>query len=163
MRFQTLRAVGISESSSCEKVAPVSTFRVSIRGVAPETTTFSWTFEMRIFPIGAEADQQVQITYYQELDFDHDTATYVYPLASVTRRGVDSRTTGKFALAFDVKSGVPIVELSSPSHGTQFAISTNSPAYWQANLETSGGNLAQDVVVACRIERPLVPSSRLSL
>src|SRR6476661_5640539 len=55
-------------------------------------------FEMRIFPIGPEADQKVEITYYQELDFDHDTATYVYPLATVTRKGVDSRPVGKFAL-----------------------------------------------------------------
>ena len=56
------------------------------------------TFEMRIFPIGPDADQKVQITYYQELDYDHDTATYVYPLATVTRKGVDARTTGKFAI-----------------------------------------------------------------
>ena len=30
------------------------------------------TFEMRVFPIGPRAEQRVQITYYQELDFDHD-------------------------------------------------------------------------------------------
>ena len=29
---------------------------------------------------------------YQELDFDHDWATYVYPLATVTRPGLDART-----------------------------------------------------------------------
>jgi Ca-activated chloride channel homolog len=112
------------------------------------------TFEMRIFPIGPEADQKVEITYYQELNYDHDTATYVYPLATVTRKGVDSRTTGKFAIGFDVKSAVPIVELESPSHGKAFAIAKHSDAYWQANLETTGGSLAQDVVIACRIARP---------
>ena len=42
-------------------------------------------FEMRIFPIAAGAQQKVQITYYQELDFDHDWATYVYPLATARR------------------------------------------------------------------------------
>jgi Ca-activated chloride channel family protein len=112
------------------------------------------TFEMRIFPIGPEADQKVEITYYQELDYDHDTATYVYPLATVTRQGVDSRTTGKFAIGFDVKSAVPIAELESPSHGKAFAVAKHSDAYWQANLETTGGSLAQDVVIACRIARP---------
>lgn len=112
------------------------------------------TFEMRIFPIGAEADQKVEITYYQELDYDHDTATYVYPLATVTRKGIDSRTTGKFAIGFDVKSPVPIAELESPSHGKAFAVAKHSDAYWQANLETTGGSLAQDVVIACRISRP---------
>ena len=112
------------------------------------------TFEMRIFPIGPEADQKVQITYYQELDYDHDTATYVYPLATVTRKGVDARTTGKFAIGFDVKSAVPIVELESPSHGAAFAVAKHSDAYWQANLETNGGSLARDVVLACRVARP---------
>ncbi len=112
------------------------------------------TFEMRIFPIGPDADQKVQITYYQELDYDHDTATYVYPLATVTRKGVDARTTGKFAIGFDVKSAVPIVELETPSHGTAFAIAKHSEAYWQANLESNGGSLAQDVVLACRVARP---------
>jgi len=33
------------------------------------------TFEMRIFPINAGAEQKVQITYYQELGIDHDQAT----------------------------------------------------------------------------------------
>ena len=35
------------------------------------------TFEMRIFPIAPSSEQKVQITYYQELDYDHDWATYV--------------------------------------------------------------------------------------
>ncbi len=112
------------------------------------------TFEMRIFPIGPEADQKVEITYYQELDFDHDTATYVYPLATATRKGVDSRTTGKFAIGFDVKSAVALTELESPSHGKAFAVAKHSDTYWQANLETTGGSLAQDVVITCRISRP---------
>ena len=45
-------------------------------------------FEMRIFPIAAGAEQRVRLVYYQELDFDHDVASYVYPLATTTRGGV---------------------------------------------------------------------------
>lgn len=112
------------------------------------------TFEMRIFPVGPEADQKVQITYYQELDYDHDTATYVYPLATVTRKGADARATGKFAIGFDVKSAVPLVELDSPSHAAAFAVAKHSDTYWQANLEATGGSLARDVVLACRVARP---------
>ena len=55
------------------------------------------TFEMRIFPIGPRAEQRVQISYYQELDFDSDWATYVYPLATTTREAMDSRTRGRFS------------------------------------------------------------------
>src|SRR4051812_8756866 len=118
-----------------------------------EQTDFR-SFDMRIFPIGPDADQKVEITYYQELDFDHDTATYVYPLATVTRKGVDPRPVGKFAMSLDIKSAIPIVELKSPSHGEAFAVAKHSDNYWQANLETTGGSLARDLVLACRIERP---------
>src|SRR5207247_1988344 len=55
------------------------------------------TFEMRVFPIAPNADQKVELTYYQELDSDDDWATYVYPLATATRKDVDSHTTGKFS------------------------------------------------------------------
>jgi Ca-activated chloride channel family protein len=48
------------------------------------------TFEMRIFPIAAGAEQRVQIAYYQELDFDNDWTTFVYPLATVTKPNIDS-------------------------------------------------------------------------
>jgi len=113
------------------------------------------TFDMRIFPIGAGADQKVQIVYYQELNYDQDAATYVYPLVTATRRGVDTRTTGKFAITFDVKSAVPIVALDSPSHGSAFAIAQHSDLYWQANLETTGGSLAKDVVLYYRVARPV--------
>jgi Ca-activated chloride channel family protein len=112
------------------------------------------TFEMRVFPIAPDADQRVEITYYQELDYDNDVATYVYPLATVTRKGVDARATGRFAITFDVKSAVPIAELESPSHGKAFAVAKHSDAYWQANLEATSGNLNEDVVVACRVARP---------
>ena len=84
------------------------------------------TFEMRIFPINAGAEQKVQISYYQELDFDHDQATYVYPLATATRREVDSRTTGKFAINMDLKSAIPITSIQSPSHG-------DAVAYYEGN------------------------------
>ncbi|RIK84364.1 MAG: hypothetical protein DCC68_01400 [Planctomycetota bacterium] len=112
-------------------------------------------FEMRVFPIAAGAEQRVRVTYYQELDFDHDTAAYVYPLATVSRRDADSRTTGRFALSLDVKSEVPIVGLASPSHRDQFAVVKHADAhYWQAAMETKAGDLSQDVVVNLSLERP---------
>ena len=112
------------------------------------------TFEMRIFPIPPDADQKVEISYYQELNFDNDTATYVYPLATATRKGIDTHTAGKFAIGFDIKSAVPITELDSPSHGAAFAVAKHSENYWQANLEATGGSLARDMVVSCRVARP---------
>ena len=112
------------------------------------------TFEMRIFPIGPGAEQRIKVTYYQELDFDHDWATYVYPLATVTRTDIDQRTTGKFALTLDVKSEVPIKRLESSSHPDQFVSVNHSANYVQASLETHGGDLSRDLVLAFETVRP---------
>ncbi len=112
------------------------------------------TFEMRIFPIGPGAQQKVLITYYQELDFDHDWATYVYPLATASRADLDARTEGKFAITFEVKSEVPIVQLESPSHGEEFVVAKHTDSYHQASLETREGDLNKDVVLAYQVSRP---------
>ena len=112
------------------------------------------TFEMRVFPIAARAEQRVRITYYQELDFDHDWATYVYPLATRSRPGIDSRTRGRFALTLDVKSEVPITELESPSHKDDFVMVHHDDHHAQASLETDQGDLNRDVVLAFHLQRP---------
>ncbi|HEV3300225.1 MAG TPA: VIT domain-containing protein [Planctomycetaceae bacterium] len=111
-------------------------------------------FEMRIFPIAAGAQQKVQITYYQELDFDHDWATYVYPLATAPRPGLGARTKGKFGLSLHVKSEVPIVGLESPSHKEQFVVVKHADNYREASLETTGGDLNRDLVLAYHVSRP---------
>ncbi len=112
------------------------------------------TFEMRIFPIAAQAEQRVELTYYQELEVDHDWSTYVYPLATVSKPGIDARTTGRFAINFEIKSEIPIAEMESPSHGNDFVVARHTEAYVQASLEQDGGRLDRDVVLACRYERP---------
>jgi Ca-activated chloride channel family protein len=113
------------------------------------------TFEMRIFPIGPKAEQHVRITYYQELDVDQDWVTYVYPLATVTRPGVDARTKGRFAFNLDVKSLVPIVKMESPSHAGDVAVVRHAESFYEASLERSAGeHLGKDVVVAYQLARP---------
>lgn len=112
------------------------------------------TFEMRIFPVAARAEQRVRITYYQELDFDHDWATYVYPLATDSRPDVDSRTRGRFALTLDAKSEVPIAAMESPSHKDDFVVVHHDDHHAQASLETQEGDLNRDVVLAFQMKRP---------
>ncbi len=112
------------------------------------------TFEMRVFPIAARAQQKVQVVYYQELDVDHDWATLVYPLATTTRGRIDSHARGKFSMTVDVKSEVPVVAMESPSHPKDFAIAQHNAKYFQASLETSEGDLNRDVVLAYHLSRP---------
>src|SRR5205823_4993906 len=80
------------------------------------------TFEMRVAPIAARAEQRIEVTYYQQLDFDHDWATYTYPLATNTRPNLTTSTAEKFSLTVDAKSAIPIMEMTSPSHEKDFAI-----------------------------------------
>ena len=112
-------------------------------------------FEMRIFPIAPGADQKVQITYYQELDVDHDEVTYVYPLATVTQGNLDPRTTGRFAFQLEAKSAIPIIALESPSHEAQMVLVDNSDTYKMASLEQKNGSLAADVVIHYDLKRPV--------
>lgn len=112
------------------------------------------TFEMRIFPIAPGAEQKVQLTYYQELPSDHDWATYVYPLATTAGRQPDTKVNGKFAIAFDIKSAVPVAAIESPSHGPDFVFARHSEHYQQASLEVNGGSLSRDVVLAAKLVRP---------
>ncbi len=112
------------------------------------------TFEMRVFPIAAGARQKVQIVYYQELGVDHDQVTYVYPLATVTRRDVNARTTGRFAIDVDIKSAVPVTAVDSPSHPDAFVVARHADNRVQASLESAGGSLAADVVVHYALSRP---------
>jgi Ca-activated chloride channel family protein len=111
-------------------------------------------FEMRVFPIAAGAEQRVKITYAQELDYDHNTAVYVYPLATATSPRMDQRTSGRFALSVEAKSEVPIIAMKSPSHSDSFAIAKHAEHYWQASLETREGDLSRDLVVVYQTERP---------
>jgi len=110
-------------------------------------------FEMRIFPIAPAAEQRVKLTYYQELDSDADWATYVYPLATVTREGLDEQTKGHFSVTVDAKSEVPILAMESPSHGEKIVIAKNGDQYWRASMENPAGALDRDVVLAIHSER----------
>jgi Ca-activated chloride channel family protein len=112
------------------------------------------TFEMRIFPIGPRAEQKVQICYYQELDYDLDWATYVYPLATTTKGVVSSATTGRFAFSMRMKSAVPIVAVQSPSHADSLVVAQHDEVHAEASIETKAGDLNRDVVVAYQVSRP---------
>ncbi len=112
-------------------------------------------FEMRIFPIPAGAEQRVRIEYYQELNVDHDWATYVYPLATDVRgKQLDTRVKGRFSMNVDVKSEVAIKELRCESHADDFVVVSHQPNYAQAAMELVEGDLSRDIVMAVQTKRP---------
>jgi len=110
-------------------------------------------FEMRIFPIEAKAVQKVVIVYYQELDVDNDWISYVYPLETVTIPGMESKTSHKFSLNMEILSEVPIKDMMSSSHKSDFAINIINANYYHASLEVKEGDLNKDVVLSCLLSR----------
>lgn len=112
------------------------------------------TFELRVFPIQPKAEQHIKIVYYQQLDFDHNNATYVYPLATTTRAVVNEKTTGRFSMTMDIKSQIPITKVFSTSHPQDFVINAHNDNYSRANMELTSGDLSRDVVIAFDTERP---------
>lgn len=112
-------------------------------------------FEMRIFPIPAGAEQRIRIEYYQQLNVDHDWATYVYPLATDVRgQQIDTRVQGRFSMNVDIKSEVPIKELRSESHEDDFVVVQHQENYAQAAMELTEGDLSRDIVMAVQTKRP---------
>lgn len=110
-------------------------------------------FEMRIFPIEAKAAQKVVIIYYQELDIDNDWISYIYPLETVAIPGMESKTSNKFSLNLEILSAVPIAEMKSSSHNSDFAINKINTNYYHASLEVKEGDLNKDVVLSCLLAR----------
>lgn len=112
-------------------------------------------FEMRIFPIPAGAEQRIRIEYYQELNIDHDWATYVYPLSTDVRgKQLDSAVKGRFSMNVDIKSEVAIKELRCESHADDFVVVSHQPNYAQAAMELVEGDLSRDIVMAVQMKRP---------
>ncbi len=111
-------------------------------------------FEMRIWPIAARAEQKVEVTYYQELEVDHDRVTYIYPLATVTEKEPDTRVTERFEFNLEVTSAIPITTVESPSHAREFVFATLREDALHASLEAPEGSLARDIVLTYELKRP---------
>ena len=113
------------------------------------------TFDLRIFPIAARAEQRIEIVYQQELDIDHDWATYVYPLAMADgRASAGNRTAGTFGFTFAARSAIPISEITCPSHADEVVFTKPDAGVREGSLEVRDGDLGRDVVIAFRTERP---------
>jgi Ca-activated chloride channel family protein len=109
------------------------------------------TFEMRVFPVPARGTQQIQITYYQPVDYDSGFGTYVYPL-EMDEPAV-SLLSGELSLLVDVKSDIPLKRTWSPSHGEALVTAEMGPGRYRAGIEQSQGNLDRDFVLVYELER----------
>ena len=100
------------------------------------------TFELRIYPIFANAEQRIRMVYHQPLTVDDDWSTYTYPLAPTEDQPADGAVSGRFSMAVRALSEVPIVEMESPSHPSGFSLSPRGDRLFEASLELVGGGTA---------------------
>ena len=111
------------------------------------------TFEMRIFPIAANAEQRVRISYYQQLDMDHNRATFVYPLSTTGRSDINQTTTEEFSFSLRINSPIEIVSVDSPSHEDAFLFARHTDRFVEASFETDKGDLSRDIVLTYEVAR----------
>lgn len=109
------------------------------------------TFEMRVFPVPARGTQQIQITYYQPVDYDSGFGTYVYPLEM--KKGAVTELEGEFSVMVDLKSDIPMKRVYSPSHGDGLVTAEMKPGHYRASAENAKGNLDRDFVLVYELQR----------
>ncbi|NUM36970.1 MAG: VWA domain-containing protein [Candidatus Brocadiae bacterium] len=72
------------------------------------------TFKMQIFPIPANGEKKIKLTYQHLLPKDGSLMQYVYPLTTVGNGRED--TLGKLSFQINISSQIPIQSIFSPSH-----------------------------------------------
>ncbi|MBI3858098.1 MAG: VWA domain-containing protein, partial [Planctomycetes bacterium] len=76
-------------------------------------------FRANIFPIAARGSQTVTLRFDQVLPAQDALVNYTYPVRASTRRGPTVQ--GEFSLEATIRSGVPILNVYSPSHAVAIA------------------------------------------
>lgn len=70
-------------------------------------------FRVRVYPVPARGEQEIELSYSQTLPFNAGLYEYVYPLRTADRA---SATLEDFTISATLKSSVPLRTIYSPSH-----------------------------------------------
>jgi Ca-activated chloride channel family protein len=94
---------------------------------------------LKVFPVPANADQKVALTYTSIAPRDGDLVEYIYPLKT---DGKATRTLEKFSIQATIKSQHPIVNVYSPTHS--ITLRKNSDREVSVSFEREQGLLDKD-------------------
>lgn len=116
------------------------------------------TFELRIYPIFANAEQRIRLVYHQPVQVDDDWSTYTYPLAPTEDAPADTSLANRFSMSVRALSEVPIVQMESPSHPREVSLAPRGDHLHEASLElvaagSTRPQLDRDVVFAWQTRR----------
>ncbi len=99
-------------------------------------------FQARVFPIPANGDQKVEISFTQVLPYEDGVFRYVYPLNT---GGKAARTLEDFTIQARIFSATPIRNVYSPTH--QIYVNRKSEHDATVGFEKEGALLAKDFVL----------------
>ncbi len=101
------------------------------------------TFDIAVYPVQANSDTRVKLSYIQAINTDNNIARYVYPLEE---GGVDEAklsfwtrnevVTEKFSFNVHLRSAYPVSSLRLPKH-PQAQTHSISPQEWQVSLNNN--------------------------
>lgn len=122
-------------------------------------------FEVKVFPVKANAETRVRLVYYQPLEIDLNIGRYVYPIAegnlddaaAQSFWSVDSKVHESFKFEATLKSAYTIQEVRVPGFENKAAIKksggqeTSGSVYDILIDEKTDASLSKDVVVYYRL------------
>ena len=73
-------------------------------------------FRARVFPVPANGEQKIELTFSQVLDFNAGLYQYHYPLGASTRGAPKLTVRQDFTFSATIKSKVPLRSIYSPTH-----------------------------------------------
>ncbi len=101
-------------------------------------------FRARVFPVPANGEQKIELTFSQVLDFQSGIYHYHYPLGAGARGAPPLKVRQDFSFAAKLSSKVPIRSIYSPTH--TLGISKKSENEAVAGMEAgSGFDISKDL------------------
>ncbi len=129
------------------------------------------TFDVKVYPVRANAETRVRLVYYQPLDIDANVGRYLYPMAEggvdeerIAFWSVDNKVHESFRFDLTLKSAFPVKDVRVPHYDAkavitdQAASDASETGAGQSSIHTvtiaspEGDALTRDIVVYYRLE-----------
>ncbi len=107
-------------------------------------------FRARVFPVLPNAEQKIELTYVERVNYDAGACRYSYPLRVPGSKG--GTKTDRFELRWRLATEVPLREVASPTHRVDVARKDERSA--EVLLLEKQADLSRDLEIVYRLERP---------
>ncbi|MDH5509440.1 MAG: VIT and VWA domain-containing protein [Nitrospinota bacterium] len=107
------------------------------------------TFDISLFPVRASQPTSIRMVYIQPIVYDHNIASYVYPLEE---GGVDEEkiqfwtsndtVVGTFSFDMHIRSAAHLQAVRAPSHPSA-AVTQVTPGEWTVHMDNMGASAGQ--------------------